>query len=266
MTVLVANTLITNTFDYWRNRTNELATAMSNSAVTVNSNTATGNAAITGTMTANLFSGNVAAPIVTASNVVANIVSSNIVNGNTANLISINSNTIVVNSYVTVGSVSVNTLSITVGNVSVNTNYVSVGNATVNVQLTSPSLAQISNGQYFLSSNSTWSLITVPASPVTTNTFVTSGSSSQIIDFYPMATYKTVEYLINVSDNNANNHYASKIITTHDGVNGYSTEYAQITTNTSVGVFSVDANTTCVRLNFMPSLIATTVKFARTTV
>ena len=48
MTVIVANTANTNTFDYWRNRTNELATAMSTKAVTVDSNTATGNAAITG--------------------------------------------------------------------------------------------------------------------------------------------------------------------------------------------------------------------------
>jgi hypothetical protein len=55
MTVLVQNTLTTSTFDYWRNRTNELATAMSVSAVTVNSNTATGNAAITGTFTSNVI-------------------------------------------------------------------------------------------------------------------------------------------------------------------------------------------------------------------
>jgi hypothetical protein len=53
MTVNIANTANNNTFDYWRNRTNELAYAMSTYAVTVNSNTATGNAAITGTFTSN---------------------------------------------------------------------------------------------------------------------------------------------------------------------------------------------------------------------
>ena len=56
MTALVQNTAITNTFDFWRNRTNELAYAMSNLAVTVNSNTAVGNAAISGTFTANVIS------------------------------------------------------------------------------------------------------------------------------------------------------------------------------------------------------------------
>ena len=59
MTITVANTANTNTFDYWRNRTNELADAMTNKTVTVDSNTATGNAAITGTFSANvLFLGN----------------------------------------------------------------------------------------------------------------------------------------------------------------------------------------------------------------
>ena len=52
MTIIVANTANTNTFDYWRNRTNELADAMTNKTVTVDSNTATGNAAITGTFSA----------------------------------------------------------------------------------------------------------------------------------------------------------------------------------------------------------------------
>jgi len=55
MTVTVQNTTVTSTFDFWRNRTNELATAMSTVAVTVNSNTAAGNAAISGTFTANVI-------------------------------------------------------------------------------------------------------------------------------------------------------------------------------------------------------------------
>ena len=54
MSITVANTGNTNTFDYWRNRTNELAYAMSTYVVTAGgSNTAAGNAAISGTFTAN---------------------------------------------------------------------------------------------------------------------------------------------------------------------------------------------------------------------
>jgi hypothetical protein len=53
MTVTVANTANTSTFNYWLNRTNELAHAMTTKAVTVESNAAVGNAQIIGTFTAN---------------------------------------------------------------------------------------------------------------------------------------------------------------------------------------------------------------------
>lgn len=52
MTVTVANTANTNTFDYWKTRTNELAFAMSTQAVTVGGNPATGNAVVNGYFTA----------------------------------------------------------------------------------------------------------------------------------------------------------------------------------------------------------------------
>jgi len=246
MTASVQNTATTNTFDFWRNRTNELATAMTNLAVTVNSNTAVGNAAITGTMTANLFSGNVAAPVITVSNVIANIVTSN-----TANLSYINANVVVVNT------------SVTVGNVVVNPNYLSVGNTSTNVQITTPLSSQISNGQYYLSANGSWASIIVPYIPITNATFTTSGTGTQIIDFYPFATYKAAEYFVSVTDLLANNHYASKITTMHDNNVAYSTEYSQLISNTAVGIFFVDSNTSCVRLNFNPVSSATTVRFTR---
>mgnify|MGYP006268072437 CR=1 FL=1 len=57
MTVIVANTANTNTFDYWRNRTNELAYAMTTYAVTAGgSNAAVGDAAVTGRLISNTVS------------------------------------------------------------------------------------------------------------------------------------------------------------------------------------------------------------------
>lgn len=53
MTITVANTSNTNTFEYWVNRTNELADAMTTKVVTTDSNTASGNAAISGNFYAN---------------------------------------------------------------------------------------------------------------------------------------------------------------------------------------------------------------------
>ena len=52
MAVTVANTLITNTFEFWRARTNDLATAMSNVVVTTGSTT-TGTAGVTQNFVAN---------------------------------------------------------------------------------------------------------------------------------------------------------------------------------------------------------------------
>jgi hypothetical protein len=53
MTIYVANTGLTQTFDYWRNRTNELSYSMSTKVVTVESNTTIGNCHIDGNVWAN---------------------------------------------------------------------------------------------------------------------------------------------------------------------------------------------------------------------
>lgn len=54
MTVLIANVNVTSdSFGQWVTKTNQIITVISNTAVTTNSNTATGNAQITGSFTAN---------------------------------------------------------------------------------------------------------------------------------------------------------------------------------------------------------------------
>ena len=70
MTVTVQQVANTNTFEFWINRTNELASAMSNVAVTTNSNTAVGNAAVSNTFTANTL----VATSVRVSNSTSNVV------------------------------------------------------------------------------------------------------------------------------------------------------------------------------------------------
>ena len=193
MTVTVANTSNTNTFDYWRNRTNELATAMSTKAVTTDSNTATGNAAITGRFTAN---------------------------------------------------------------------NISVGNSTVNVIFGSSNTVQQSNGQYFLNANGSWSLISAPTYTLSTTT---SGNSVQQIDSYDLSVYQAVEYLISVIDNTANNHLATKMLTLATGPTGtvFTTEYALINSNTGLGSFSANSNTTHALIWYTPTSTNTTVNILR---
>lgn len=219
MTVIVANTANTNTFDYWRNRTNELADAMTNKAVTVESNTATGNAAITGTFTANIFS----------------------------------SNTTVIDTSFYVGNSTVN--------VSTNSTSLSISNNIVTLTIFSPTSSQFSNGQYYLSSNGSW--ILQKSQQVSTST---SGTSAQQLDTYSTSTYAAVEYIVSVADSSSNNYYAAKVLTTHNNVDAYLSEYGVIETNTSVGFFTANIDSSNVRLFFTPTVSSSTVKITRITV
>lgn len=85
MTVSISNVALTNTFDFWRTVTNQLADAMSTKVVTTNANVATGNAIINGYFTANgiiantlTINGGTGAINVASGNVTANLVTSNV--------------------------------------------------------------------------------------------------------------------------------------------------------------------------------------------
>ena len=237
MTVTVANTANTNTFDYWRVRTNELADAMSNKAVTVESTAAVGNAAITGTFTANVL---------------------------IVNTFTVNSSFSVGNS--TVNAV-VNSTSIIVGNSTINTvigaSSVKLSNTSSNLNVSIPTASQYSNGQYYLNANGSWSLIVTSYNPASNGQTNTSGTSTQEIDNYTKASYFAAEYVVNIKDDNSNNFAVTKIVTYHDTNLAYMTEYASMYSNASVGTFSITNNTTHVRLLFAPVSSNTTVKFAR---
>lgn len=229
MTWNISNIANTDTFQKWLDTTNYVINAVSTAAVTVG-NAAVGSAGITGTFAANTI---------------------------TTNNITINAN-LTVNA-ISVGNSTTNSVA--------NSSSLKISNSTANVVLTIPTTTQISNGQYFFNANSSWTIVTVPYQPVTTTSVTTTGTSSQLIDSYVIASYKAAEYVISVVDNVANNYYITKILTGHSGgVNSFSTEYASITTNTSVGVFSVNSDSTTISLNFTPVSANTTVKFTRTVV
>lgn len=197
MTVTVAQTSNTNTFEYWLNRTNELANAMSTVVVSTNSNTATGNAAITGTFTANVLAGN--------------------------------------------------------------TLYLS--NTTSNLTISIPNTAQKSSGEYYLNANGQWVIVTSRIiSDVSVNT---TGTSSQEIDNYSMTDFGGVEFFVRIKDNNANSYHATKVLTFHNSVNAFSTEYGYMISNVALGTFGVSTNATHVKLLMTPTSSNTTVTISR---
>lgn len=228
MTKIVANTNTTNTFDYWRNRTNELADAMTNYVVTTDSNTAVGNAAISGTFTANVL---------------------------TANTLSIN--TITANSE-KFGNTTVNS--------SINSTAFALANSSSNLTITLPTSAQIiSTNVYVWAANSTW--YSLPNfNFISTITVVTSGTSAQLVDSYPANTYVTAKYVGNVVDNVSNNFMSTELLVSHNFGDSLISEYSTILSNTTMGTFTTNVNSFTVRLYFTPVSTTTSVKFVRTVV
>jgi len=216
MTIAVANTANTNTFDYWKTRTNELADAMSNKVVTTNSNTTTGNATVNGYVIATGLIGN-----------------------------SINGGNSTVVTALTVTS----NLTIATGNI------LTVGNSTINVVTNSSS---ITIGSLSVT-NTTINRSNIDVLPYYVNT-QTSGTSAQIVDSFAIATYRSAEYILNITNNSANGYQTNKILILHDGGSIHWNEYSIMFSNTLLGTYSANANTTHVRLLLTPTASNTQVK------
>lgn len=215
MTITVANTTNTNSMAYLINRTNELADAMTNYVVTTESNTAVGNAAISGTLTAN--------KITTVTTLVGN----------------------------------------STVNVSSNSTSITLANSSSNVSLLNPTSTQVSNGNFFFNANSSW--VYLAPQVTVSGSYNTSGTTQQEIDSYTISDHLAAEYIVRVKDS-SNNYYVSKLLTTYKASDSYIVEYGSITTNSSVGVFAIDSNTTHVKLLFTPVASSSNVNFTRVSV
>jgi RNase P/RNase MRP subunit p29 len=196
MPISVANVGLTNTKDYQRQRINDLAYAMSTRVVSTDSNTATGNAAISGTFSCDVLVANSISIAGNTSNLNVNYITANVVTGTTGNIATFYSNSLTA---ATANAVTLTSNSITSNNGSVvvlstnsltgNTgsmknftaNTLVVGNSTVNVTITAANSTLQSNGNYFLSANGTYIYVPTTFPPAGSNTQVTyndSGSSS----------------------------------------------------------------------------------------
>ena len=158
MSITVANTANTNTFDYWRNRTNELADAMTNKTVTVDSNTATGNAVVNGHFVSGTLVANVALRGGNTSTFNTLIISSN-VEVSTGNTITVGNST--VNTQITSGNLFLNGSTLVIGNtnsnVTSNSSTLTIGNSSIFTSINSTSLD--SSSPFIFAANSA---VTVP--------------------------------------------------------------------------------------------------------
>jgi hypothetical protein len=262
MTVYIQNTAVTNTFDYWRTRTNELAFAMSNSAVTVESNTAVGNAAITGTFTANVLVMNTFS--ISTGGTVGNATVNASINSSSISFSNGSYSNYTANTFYGrfAGDVKVGNTTV---NASVNSSSFAISNTLSSLTISIPTSAQVSNSQYYLNANGTWARIDQPIIPISNGVITTTGTSAQLIDSWLISSYVSAEYLITAVNNMANGYATTKLITYHDTGNGYITEYAQLNSNGVLGVFVANTENSNLRLWVIPVFNSTTFKFARVT-
>lgn len=260
----------TDTFQTWVDITNEIVDFCNTEAVSVNSTGTfvTGDGYVNGHFGSNLFStgilrgGNNSTLAVLTIETNTYITGSRLYLGNSTVNSSINSlsvswanSTLTSNigaSGASFGNSVINTTAISVGsNVVLNTSSVAVGNSTVNTVVNSSSIDLNSSVNY---------------TSFTTNTNSLGGNF--IVDSFPSSTFRGGQYTISVKDTStgANAYQVSQLLVTHVTDNAYVTEYGIVTTNSalgSLGTFSANANSTHVKLNFVPSVANTTVKGSR---
>ena len=231
-------TLINTSTDTWQgviDKVNELANLVSNTVVTANSDA---NGSVT---TGNAYGNGIFA--YTTLTVETALRGGNV---QSAAALPISSNVHITGTLLRVGSASVNAV--------INSTSFTVANSTVSFSITKPTAAQVSSGNFYLNANGSYVDI-ASAEEVTT-----SGTSAQLITSYLTATYYSAEHQITVDDQNANNRLTTKIITLHDEGTAYHTEYATVTSNSAMGTFSANANSTAVRVYFTPTSTDTEVR------
>lgn len=272
MTITIANTLTTNTWEYLRNRVNEMADGFTTKAITVNSNNATGNAFVNGVFGANtivltqLRGGNVTttAELTFISNVV-------IATGNTLSIGNSTVNAFSNASHFVVRS-STNTVTLTATNISVgslvvlNTTAAAVGNSTVNTQITTGRIdvANSSQNTVILPGGITINGSTLAVFDSAINVAV-SGGATTLVDSLDLTVFRGADYTLAFTDGSANNKAITKLLLVNDG-NCYITEYGSMWSNNDISSFSANANATHARLYIIPGITAGQVKGIKTAV
>ena len=87
----------------------------------------------------------------------------------------------------------------------------------------------------------------------TGNTATTSGSVQITVDSFPIATYRTAQYIVQITDNTNSYYHSAQIMLIHDGTNVYKTEYNEIYSNSMLGTFDATITTGVLSLLFTPS-------------
>ena len=98
---------------------------------------------------------------------------------------------------------------------------------------------------------------------MTTASLTTSTTNSnQVVDSFAAATFRCAKFLIQVTSGSS--YQSSELLAIHDGSTVYITEYASISTGSTLATFDADINSGNVRLLTTPANAVTVVKVTRT--
>jgi hypothetical protein len=94
---------------------------------------------------------------------------------------------------------------------------------------------------------------------------VTTSTSAQILDSFAVSDFRSAKYLITMTNtDNAGYHQTTEIMLLQDGTNVYMTEYATLSSATTLGVLNANIASGSVRLYITPSYNNNNIKFQRT--
>lgn len=99
---------------------------------------------------------------------------------------------------------------------------------------------------------------------VKTASYSSTNTDDQILDSFATTDYRSGKYLISIKNTNNNDYQTTEIMLLHDGTNTYTTEYATLVSNITLGQFSANINSGTVRLFVKPTLATNVIKYQRT--
>ena len=92
----------------------------------------------------------------------------------------------------------------------------------------------------------------------------TSTTATQNVDTFAATSFRTAKYVISVTDPVNSKFQSTEIMLMHDGTNTYTTEYATLTSNTTLATFTSDITGGNVRLLVTPAVANVQINVART--
>ena len=90
--------------------------------------------------------------------------------------------------------------------------------------------------------------------------------ADQIIDTFSSTEFRTVKYLVQLEHDSDNKYHSSEIILTHNGTNVFLTEYAEVKTDSSLGIFNANIVNNNITITLTPSYTNTDFKAKRISV